>query len=146
MLSICGSRRCVHAGIPPGQRDAMDYGMTASAGGYFDNMQQRFRQDTPAISVRPVPSTIAAFLDDMFTDSSVTKPVGDLYIGTHAGGDGFLFVRLFRSQVNALGDPTEVTDFEVLDQAIASPSGPGRIRDTLVGYTRGTPPAADPAP
>lgn len=124
----------------------MDFGMTASSGGYFDNMQQRFRRDAPAIGVRSVPSNIAAFLDDLDTDSGVTKPVDDLYIGTHASGDGFLFVRLFRGQVDALGDPTDVTDYEVLDQAITSPSRPGRIRDSLVGYIRGTPPAADPPP
>jgi hypothetical protein len=124
----------------------MDQGMTASTGGYFDNMQQRFRQDTPAINVRPVPATIAAFLDDMFTDSGVIKPIDDIYIGTHAGGDGFLFVRLFRGAVNAVGDPTDITDYEVIDQAIASPSHPARIRDSMIGYTRGTPPNADPPP
>ncbi len=123
----------------------MDQGMTAAVGGYFDHMQQRFRRDVPPIAVRSVPSTIAAFLDDMFTDSSVTKPVDDLYIGTHAGGDGFLFVRLFRGQVDVFGDPTDVTDFEVLDQALG-PSHPARIIDSMVGYVRGTPPAPDPPP
>jgi hypothetical protein len=119
--------------------------MTAAVGGYFDNMQQRFRRDVPPIDVRRVPSHIAGFIDDLFTDSSVTKPVDDLYIGTHAGGDGFLFVRLFRGQVDVLGDPTDVTDYEVLDQAMG-PSHPARIPDSLVGYHRGTPPAADPPP
>ncbi len=84
----------------------------ANAGGYFDNMQQRFRRDVPPVEVRAVPSMVAKFLDDMFTDSGVTKPVDDLYIGTHAGGDGFLFVRLFRGQVDVRGDPTDVTDYE----------------------------------
>ncbi len=124
----------------------MDHGMTASTGGYFDNMQQRFRRDVPAIDVRRVPSSIDAFVDDLFTDSGVTKPVDDLYIGTHASGDGALFVRLFRGQVDARGDPTDTTDFEVLDQAISSTSHPARIRDTLVGYHRGVPPDPDPAP
>ncbi len=119
--------------------------MTAAVGGYFDNMQQRFRRDGPPIDVRRVPSHIAGFIDDLFTDSGVTKPVGDLYIGTHAGGDGFLFVRLFRGQVDVLGDPSDVTDYEVLDQAMG-PSHPARIPDSLIDYHRGTPPAADPAP
>jgi hypothetical protein len=119
--------------------------MTAAVGGYFDNMQQRFRQDVPSIGVRRVPSHIAAFIDDLSTDASVQKPVDDLYLGTHAGGDGFLFVRLFRGQVDVLGDPTDVTDYEVLDQAMG-PSRPARIPDSLVDYHRGTPPAADPAP
>jgi hypothetical protein len=120
----------------------MDFGMTAEVGGYFDNMQQRFRRDVPPIGVRQVPATIAKFLDDMFTDSSVTKPVGDIYIGTHAGGDGFLFVRLFRGQVDVRGDPTDVTDYEVLDQAMG-PARPAKIIDSMVGYQRGTP---DPPP
>jgi hypothetical protein len=119
--------------------------MTAAVGGYFDSMQQRFRRDVPAIDVRRVPATIAAFIDDMFTDSSVTKPVDDLYIGTHAGGDGFLFVRLFRGAVDVLGDPTEVTDYEVLDQAMG-PARPARIIDSMVGYQRATSPAPDPPP
>jgi hypothetical protein len=119
--------------------------MTAAVDAYFDNMQQRFRRDVPAIGVRQVPSHIAAFIDDMFTDASVTKPVDDLYIGTHASSDGFLFVRLFRGQVDVLGNPTDVTDFEVLDQAMG-PSRPARIHDSLVGYQRGTPPAPDPPP
>jgi hypothetical protein len=123
----------------------MDHGMTAAVGGYFDNMQQRFRRDVPAIGVRAVPTTIAAFTDDLFTDASITKPVDDLYVGTHAGGDGFLFVRLFRGQVDVLGDPTDVTDYEVLDQAMG-PARRARIPDSLVGYQRGTPPAPDPAP
>ena len=119
--------------------------MTAAVDAYFDNMQQRFRRDVPAIGVRQVPSHIAAFIDDMFTDASVTKPVDDLYIGTHASSDGFLFVRLFHGQVDVLGNPTDVTDFEVLDQAMG-PSRPARIHDSLVGYQRGTPPAPDPPP
>jgi hypothetical protein len=123
----------------------MNYGMTAAVDAYFTNMQQRFRRDVPSIEVRGVPDTIAKFLDDLFTDSSVTKPVDDLYIGTHASADGFLFVTLFRGQVNVLGDPTDVTDYEVLDQAMG-PSRPARIRDSMVGYQRATPPAADPAP
>jgi hypothetical protein len=123
----------------------MDHGMTAAVGGYFDNMQQRFRRDVPAINVRGVPSNIAAFIDDLFTDAGVTKPVGNLYIGTHAGSDGFLFVRLFRGQVDVLGDPTDVTDYEVLDQAMG-PAHPAKIPDSLVGYQRGVPPAPDPPP
>jgi hypothetical protein len=119
--------------------------MTAAAGPYFDNMEQRFRQDVPSIAVRRQPSHIAAWIDDLSTDAGVAKPVDDLYIATHAGGDGFLFVRLFRGQVDVLGDPTDVTDFEVLDQAMG-PSHPARIPDSLVGFHRATPPAADPAP
>jgi hypothetical protein len=119
--------------------------MTAQVGPYFDNMEQRFQQDVPPITVHRTPAHIARFIDDLSTDAGVTKPVGDLYIATHAGGDGFLFVRLFRGQVDALGDPSEVTDYEVLDQAMG-PSRPGRIPDSLVDYHRGTPPAADPAP
>jgi hypothetical protein len=123
----------------------MDYGMTAAVQPYFNNMQQRFQRDVPAISVRSVPATVAAFIDDLFTDASVAKPVDNLYIGTHADGDGFLFVSLFRGAVNVLGDPTDVTDYEVLDQAMG-PSRPARIPDSLVGYVRATPPATDPAP
>jgi len=119
--------------------------MTAAVGGYFDLMQQRYRRDVPAIDVRRVPSHIAGFIDDLFTDASVTKPVDDLYIGTHADGDGFLFVRLFRGAVDVLGDPTDVTDYEVLDQAMM-PARPAKIPDSLVDYHRGTPPAADPPP
>src|SRR5436190_5928236 len=119
--------------------------MTAAVGGYFDLMQQRFRRDVPPIDVRRVPSHIAGFIDDLFTDSSVTKPVDDLYIGTHADGDGFLFVSLFRGAVDAIGHATDITDYEVLDQALM-PARPAKIPDSLVGYHRGTPPAADPAP
>jgi len=126
------------------RRHAVDHGMTAAVGGYFDLMRDRFRLDNPAIGVRGR-SRISEFIDDLFTDSSVTKPVGDLYIGTHADGDGFLFVSLFRGAVDVLGDPTEVTDYEVLDQAMG-PSHPARIPDSLVGYVRATPPATDPAP
>jgi hypothetical protein len=118
--------------------------MTASVGGYFDLMRDRFRHDSPAIGIRSR-TRISEFIDDLSTDASVTKPVGDLYIGTHADGDGFLFVSLFRGAVNVLGDPTDVTDYEVLDQAMG-PSRPARIPDSLVGYQHATPPATDPAP
>jgi hypothetical protein len=130
-----------------------DYGMTAHVPGrlrrgapdHFANLQQRFLLDVPAIDVRPVPPHVAGFLDGLSTDASVTKPVGDLYIGTHASGDGALFVKLFPGQVDANGDVTDVTDFEVLDQALG-PARPARIEDALVGYVRATPPATDPAP
>jgi hypothetical protein len=109
---------------------------------YFMLMQQRFRLDSPVISVRAVPAHIAAFIDDLFLDSSVTKPVGDLYIGTHAQSAGNLLVRLFRDQLDANGEPAEdITDYEILDQMHAP-----KIPDSLVGYQRGTPPAPDPAP
>ena len=99
---------------------------------YFMLMQQRFRLDSPAISVRAVPAHIAAFIDDLFLDSSVTKPVGDLYIGTPAGSAGFVKVRLFRDQLDANGKPAEdFTDYEILDQ-IKAP----KIYDSLVGYHR----------
>jgi hypothetical protein len=135
----------------------MDYGMTSQDAlgdwkrpkkgpwirpDYFMLMQQRFRLDSPAISVRAVPAHIAAFIDDLFLDSSVIKPVGDLYVGTHAGSAGFLKVRLFRDQLDANGKPAEdFTDYEILDQ-IKAP----KIYDSLVGYHRGTPPAPDPPP
>ena len=124
----------------------MDFGMTAAVGGYFALMEERLRHDVPAINLRTAPSSVAVFLNDLFGDSSVTKPVGDLYIGTHAGSDGFLFLRLFRGQVDVLGNPTDVTDYEVLTQAVNSPSRPARIQDSLVDFHRATPPAPDPAP
>jgi hypothetical protein len=123
----------------------MDHGMMAAVGPYFVNMERRFRRDVPAIEVHAVPATIAAFVDGLFTDGSVTKPVGDVYIGTHAGSDGFLIVKLFRGSVDAFGDPTDITDYEVLDQAL-NPARPARIQDSVVGYPRATPPAADPPP
>ena len=119
--------------------------MTAAAGPYFDNMQTRFRLDHPEIKVRSVPRNIAGFLDDLFNDSAVTRPVGDLYIGTHANSDGFLLLQLFRGEVDALGDPYDFTDYEALDQAMG-PSRPAKIQDSLVGYQRATPPAQDPPP
>jgi hypothetical protein len=100
--------------------------MTAAVGGYFDNMQQRFRRDFPGIGVRSVPTSVAASIGHLSNDASVTKPVDDLYVGTRAGGDGFLFVRLFRGQVNVLGQTTDVTDYDVL----------------LAGFGSGTPSAA----
>jgi hypothetical protein len=116
-----------------------DYGMTAAVDLYFTNMEQRYRRDVPAIAIRGVPSHIAAFINDLSNDASVTPPVGDLYIGTHAGADGFLFARLFRGQVDVLGDPTDITDYEVLDQALG-PSQPAKIPDSLIGFQPATPP------
>ena len=125
---------------------ALDHGMTAQVGSgdpkkpnYFDLMELRFRQDVPAISVHGVPRHIAAFIfDGLFNEAGVVKPVGDLYIGTHAHGDGFLLVKLFRDSVDVLGDPIDVTDMEVLDQALG-PSQPAKIPDSLIGYQSGPP-------
>ncbi len=123
----------------------MDYGMLAQSAPYFDLMEKRFSLDQPVISVRSGNPDIEKFIGELFTDSSVSKPVGDLYIGTHAGSDGHIQLRLFRGQVDAVGNPSEDTDMEVLDQA-SGPSGPVRIIDSMVGYVRATPPAPDPAP
>jgi hypothetical protein len=118
----------------------MDHGMLAKVGPYFDNMQIRLERDTPAISVHGVPRHIADFIfNGLFNQASVTRPIGDIYIATHADGDGFLFVQLFRDSVDVFGDPTDVTDFEVLDQALG-PSMPAKIPDSLIGFQPATPP------
>ncbi len=118
---------------------ALDHGMLAETGPYFDNMDLRFRQDVPAINDHGVPKHIADFIfDKLFNEAAVVKPVGDLYIGTHAHGDGFLLVKLFRDSVDVLGDPIDVTDMEVLDQALG-PSKPAKIPDSLIGYQSGPP-------
>ena len=51
---------------------------------------------------------------------------------------------LFRGQVNAVGNPTDVTDFEVLDQAIGPSPSKRAIPDSLVGYTPRNAPARTP--
>jgi hypothetical protein len=68
----------------------MDYGMTAAFGSnyqpYFTLMEDRFRDDVPAISVRSIPSDIAAFISDLNTDASHVK-------GCNIGTDRFLGAR-----------------------------------------------------
>jgi hypothetical protein len=113
-----------------------DHGMTAAAGDYFTNMETRFHLDHPAISVHSVPSSIEKFINDLF--GNTPPPIGDMYIATHASSDGFLFVTLFSGAVDANGNPTDVTDMEVLDQALA-PSKPVKIPDSMIGYQSGAP-------
>jgi hypothetical protein len=121
----------------------MDHGMTAEIGSgaepYFILMANRFRDDDPLIDVRPVPSDIATFIAGLDNDATVAKPVDDLYIASHASGDGFLFVRLFPGQVDIFDNATHATDFEVLDQA-TRPGAPAKIPDQMIGYPPAVPP------
>ena len=120
--------------------------MVAQAAEYFDRMKVRFRGDSPDIRVMSTPSSVKAFIDDAASDSSVTKPVGDLYVGTHAGSDGFLFCKLWDRQRDYQGEAADVTDFEVLTSASTGPTRPGGIPNSLVGYVRPPDPAPAPAP
>ena len=84
-------------------------------------------------------STVHDFVDHIDNDPPVVPPVvvppvGDLVLGTHAGGKGFLTVRLSIGQARK-----KPSDFEAFHDSIGAGSNAIAIPDALLGFNPGDP-------
>lgn len=111
----------------------MDYGFAPADDAHNANLRAMFtrRPNTTLVHRRRV-TTIRDFLARLGADPAVTPPIGDLVVGSHAGSEGFLTIRLSRVQAGA-------TDFEALHASLGTGPGSVAIPDTLIGHTPGDP-------
>lgn len=116
----------------------MDYGFAPGTTAHHVRVRSLLQRRVPATTLRGSRPTLKDFIEDIDTDSSITKPVGDLIVGAHASSEGFIFLQMFPTQRDFSGDPTNDSDFEVLESATTGTARPIRVPDSLIGFT--TPP------
>lgn len=91
------------------------------------------KANTKLISQTSTIGVLRDFINELSTNSSITKPVGDLMIASHATPQGFLTTaKMFTGQ-------TKSTSYEVLDDIKTSATNGIIIPNTLIGYTTGDP-------
>jgi hypothetical protein len=69
------------------------------------------RRPNTSLVFAPKIATVRDFIQHLETSSSVTLPVGDILIGSHANSEGKLFIPMFR-------EPGGVDDHRSIDQAV----------------------------
>lgn len=116
----------------------MDYGFAPGTTAQDVRVRTMIQRRVPATTLKASGATLKDFIDDLDSDASVTKPVDNLVVGTHASSEGFLFMPVFPGQKDFNGDLNNDTDFEILEKAVSAP-GPIRIPDLLIGFTNPPP-------
>lgn len=112
----------------------MDYGFapgTTAQDGRVRNMFSR-RGNTTLIAAARNRSTVKEFIEHLSNTSSITKPIDDILVGTHANSQGYLFLPLSPGQ-------TLPTDYETVEDTITDATKSIAVTDTLIGYTTGDP-------
>jgi hypothetical protein len=108
-----------HAWVPP-DRDS-DYAVLRTV--LSNRANTRRRQSTY--------STVKEFFDDLDTDSSITKPTGDLLVGSHANNDGWIKARFAKQQ-------TQETTYDEVIKVLSNSQSAFRIPSAL--HTGANPP------
>lgn len=96
----------------------MDYAFAPGASrpeGYLRNL---FKRRTPATTLvhRRNLSTVHGFIDHLASSSSITLPIGNILLGSHANSQGLLKLKLFPNQKKVTGK--ELTDYETLEATL----------------------------
>lgn len=121
----------------------MDYSF-APGGTPFDGLLRDFfarRGSTTLIAATAARNTLREFIDHVNTAGTITQPIQDLLLGTHANAQGYLAATMFDNQIGRTG-------YEVMEDAISGrhtsdSTTPDTtltsvaIPDTLIGYTTG---------
>jgi len=90
------------------------------------------RPDTTLISANGQRNTLRQFIRHVATSGSITRPVDDHLIASHANSQGFLFISLFQGQNGA-------TRYETIQTSISDSSKSIEIDDATIGYNAGDP-------
>ncbi len=111
----------------------MDFGFAPANDTHINNVRGVFqrRAGTTVVHSRRI-STVRGFIDHLNTSGSVTRPVGNLLVGAHANSEGWIFIPMFAGQRGA-------TNYETLEDTLATASHSVAIPDPLIGYTSGDP-------
>lgn len=123
----------------------MDYSFRAGSAGFYALLARYFarRGNTTDIAPNATRNTIREFIKHLDSTASVTKPIGDMLLGTHANSQGYLEALVYDRQI---GD----TGYEVMEDSETGAIGSYTttpditltsiaVPDTLIGYTPGDP-------
>ena len=112
-------------GFAPGQRNDRDL--------QDDNLRMMFtnRANTTLVFNRQM-TAVRQFITHLDTSGGVAKPIGDMLIGAHANGEGWIFIPMISGQNGP-------TNFETLDDTITNPANSIEIPDALIGHNAGDP-------
>jgi hypothetical protein len=111
----------------------VDYGFapgTTAQDGRARILFQR-RANTTLVSGKKL-VTVRGFMNHLRTSAAVARPIGDALIGAHANSEGFMFIALFAKQ-------PRTTDYEIVEDTIATASKSIAIDDTVIGHSPGDP-------
>ena len=113
----------------------MDYGMVAAGPDrdpktgqitHLFNLRSLFAALKVTQASFPIVSNFITFLN---TDSSVTRPIGNIYLGAHAAGDGTVTIQMIPKQPKEHGK--YFADYEILERA--ADSGVLLINNATIG-------------
>src|SRR5262245_55964569 len=111
----------------------MDFGFSPGGDEHILNLAGMFarRASTTPITARGV-TVVRQLITHLDTTTSITKPIGDVLIGTHANDEGQLFISMFSGQSGP-------TLFETLETTLSDPKKSVKIPDPLIGFKPGNP-------
>jgi hypothetical protein len=89
------------------------------------------RDNTSLVGVKGVVS-VRGFAAHLETSGTVTRPIDDALLGAHANSEGWIFIAMH-------GKQTGPTNFETLEDTIATASHSIAIDDSVIGFTAGDP-------
>jgi hypothetical protein len=111
----------------------VDFGFAPGGDGYFQSMQAMFgRRSSTSLIAKQGVTAIRQFIGHLDATTSITKPVGDLLVGSHANEEGQLFIHSFAGQQGP-------TLFETLEETLSDTTKSIAIPDTLIGHNAGDP-------
>ncbi len=111
----------------------MDYGFAPGGTSQDGRARALFaRRINTTLIHRKNLSTLRGFINRLNTAPGIIRPVGDILLGSHANDEGFLFATMFPGQKGA-------TNFETLEDCLATATHSIEIPDALIGYTQGDP-------
>src|SRR5215475_15911221 len=109
----------------------MDFGFSPGGDQHLGNLRAMFgrRATTTLIDVRGM-TTIRQFITHLDATTSITKPIDDAILGSHANDEGQLFLPAFPGQRGP-------TTFEALDIALGTPARSIQVPERLIGFKPG---------
>lgn len=111
----------------------MDYGFAPGATPQDERARLLFqrRANTTLVAGTKL-VTVRAFAAHLLSSVAVARPIDDALIGAHANSEGRMFIPMFAKQ-------PRVTDYEILEETIATASKSIAIDDTVIGHSPGDP-------
>ena len=112
----------------------MDYAFAPGGTGFDRIVRGMFsrRANTTLTGARRGRSTVNEFIEHLDASSSITMPIDNILLGTHANSQGYLFTPMFSRQRGP-------TSFEILEDTISDTTKSISVPDSLIGFTTGDP-------
>ncbi len=90
------------------------------------------RGNTTLIAAARNRNTVKQFINHLDSTATITKPIDDILVGSHANAQGYLFTAMFPNQASP-------TKYETLEDSISDTTKSIGVPDSLIGFTTGDP-------